>query len=228
MRFYLETQHSYEVPEAAKLPWVAGVFALEDREQFRRTAWDIVEEAVRVGRRDWKLFLPVLTSSPYLAKTAIAMDKRLGGLTGGPLAGPTLVYLVGHSAGSLLDASLLMQRSMEVCVTCVETLSCALAVSSIPKLTSPERKPRRRAETEGPPASRTPWAPHYVELFDEGTLVSDVAKLYSHYGVRTRLLVRRVRDHEQLDAISRAVGAAGGSCLVDVTMDRYNIERLSA
>jgi hypothetical protein len=228
MRFYLEGEDALGVARDAGKPWVAGVCVPRpdagspgsiDR------AWDLVLAAADTGRRDWKLWWWLNPAG--VGKTvaqAEAATARLSERTGGPLAGPTFVFVLEPTASGLCAASVLAHQGKEVCVGPVGSALAALGCASLPKYLADNRGPGRKGsfrETEGPPGSRNPWAPHYVmvpwERGDSG-LVSGVSDALGAYAVRTRILVSGVPDISDLEALVADAASMPGGCPIDVCL----------
>ena len=235
MRFYLDSAKRDEIAAAARLPWVAGVTTNPETllaagvDDFR----PVLEAAAATGRRDWKLWVQ-LADAPYqgVLDQAARLEELLSARTGGPLAGPTLVFKLPPTPEALLAASTLIRQGKEVCITGIANPVQALSVCALPTVVEFGEEV---LETEGPPASRTSCSPGFI-VFSVGR-VSDtgrdgkdelvkIGKLFSACGIRTRVLAANIRSPEVLHSlVGRLAETAGGA--VDVTLPWNILEGVS-
>lgn len=226
MRIYLDSAKTDEIVAAARLPWVAGVTT--NPEILQKAGVNdflpVLEVAAATGRRDWKLWVQ-LADAPYqgVLDQAGRLEELLSARTGGLLAGPTLVFKLPPVPEVLLAGSTLIRQGKEVCITGTANAVQALSVCALPTVVE---FGDGGLETEGPPASRNPGSPGFIAFYvgrvsDSGRDGKDevvkIGKLFSAYGIRTRILAASIRSPEILgDLVGRL--AAAGSGAVDVTL----------
>ena len=226
MRFYLEFANSTEMAVAAQWPFVAGVVT---DVQLGLTGGphdlsSLLEQAVHSGRADWKLWLGLPRQSlDRTIEAATAANDRLALLTGGALAGPTLVFKLAPGVENLWTASRLIRDGMEVCITGTAAPLQGVAASWLPHVVTDVEG---RIETEGPPASRNPHAPHFVavdvaEIDRDGgdgmAVVLQLNGLYGATGARTRVLAGGIHDRAGVDNLLAALAACPNS-VVDLVL----------
>jgi hypothetical protein len=232
MRFYLESAVPGEVAAAAHWPFVAGVVTGSTSGE-EDSVPALLELVVATGRADWKLWLGLPPQSVDGAvDVATAANDRLAQLTGGALAGPTLVFKLAPGSENLWAASSLIRSGMEVCVTGSTTPLQGLAASWLPHVVSGEKG---RVETEGPPASRNPHAPHYVAVDvgeidrhggDGTAVVRQLNDLYGTCKARTRILACGIHVRSRIDELLAALALCRSS-VVDLAMPFWLLKELS-
>jgi len=235
MRFFLDSAVREEIESASRLPFVAGVTTNPGilSKAGVADAGAVMEAAVSMGRRDWKVWvqLPEADAQTLVAKAA-DLNDRLSALTGGELAGPTLVVKVLPLPESLFAASVLIRQGFEVCVTGIANPLQALGVLALPQVESLEHG---EIVTEGPPASRTPHTPGYIAFYvgrvsDTGrdgveTLFA-VNQAMAACASRTRILAASIRSRDVLESIVSRLSSSPKS-LVDMTLSSELLSSLA-
>ncbi len=234
MRFYLDCAKPKAILAAAEIPCIAGVVTSNPvliRDGVR-TAKEVFEIILETGRKDWKFWfeLPRM-KAPELAKEAEKWAERLKEATGSEFAGPTLVHRIHPTPEMLFGASMVLHDGREVNISGITNLLQGMAVTSLPRLQ--ESHPTRI--TQGPPASRTPYAPdsvscHIGGMDDDGlegiqTVVS-LAKLYNNNQVRTRILATGIRSPEKLNELLGAMSKETVALAVDIAIPENLIDLL--
>jgi len=234
LRFYLDCAKPKAILAAAEIPCIAGVVTSNSiliRDGVR-TAKEVFETVLKTGRKDWKFWfeLPRM-KAPELAKEAEMWAERLKVATGSEFAGPTLVHRIHPTPEMLFGASMILHDGREVNISAITDLVSGMAVTSLPQLQ--ESTPARI--TQGPPASRTPYAPdsvacHIGGMDDDGrdgiqTVVA-LARLYHNNQLRTRVLATGIRTPEKLQGLMEAVSNQTVPIAVDIAVPEDLIDLL--
>jgi len=230
MRFYLESADPAHMAAAARWPFVAGVIS---RVQLGLTGGPddlsaLLERACSLGRADWKLWVGLPHQSlDRPLEVAGAANERLAQLTGGSLAGPTLVFRLPPGNASLWAASRLLRDGLEVCLGPATDPLQGLASLWLPHVIVGENG---QTETEGPPASRNPHAPHFVTAdcaSDAGATLLQLNDLLGATQARTRVLATGLNTRSRVDELLLALAHKRGS-LVDLALPFDTLEELSS
>ena len=226
MRFYLDSAIPEKIELASQLPFCAGITSNPDilRNAGDNGSENLLAAVAGIGRRDWKVWVHLRnTTYQQIVDEAESVDNHLAKLTGGTLAGPTLVYKLLPTQECLWAASTLVAQGKHVCITAMSNPVQALALTTLPGLAA---WAKGRPETEGPPASRNPGQPQYV-TFDPGRIdapgrdpwavLTTMSKGLAAAGQRTRILATGIRSPEMLEQLVDNC-ANLGLANVDVTL----------
>ena len=235
MRFYLDSAVFSDIRACAALPYVAGVTT--NPGLFHRAGdpplGDLLDVVVACERLDWKLWIQLPDTSPSeLVALAEQTSKALASRTGGAFSGPTWVAKLVPTPSALLAAPILGRLGIEVCITGIANPLQAAAVVQSPAAVHLGKNDSFR--TEGPPASRRPFAPEHIACYvgrvdDSGRdgidTVRTIARTYDAQKSRTRILAASIRGSDVLARLCATLAEAETS-RVDVTLPPRTLMRL--